>query len=221
MAGTTRNSTRYTLNFSILEENKGTAGVRTHLLEIFVQMQEFCSECHILPWNDEKDLDPIKSPDKIPETITLLQIFFPGVRPVDGGGMNFSKINLSFPITTDRVTFERDISSWGTSRQIRFYKCPVQHANVKTACWLPYLPRSTNFTLVSELITASYAKTMKENVPIGIFWRALNGQREIPNKNRVRAVHVECPHDKTSSVKKICGCALIKRNTLAALVFEL
>lgn len=58
--------------------------------------------------------------------------------------MNYSKVHLSFPVTYDRETFENDLDSSGKGRNIRFHKTPVQHANVKTACWLPYLPGSTD-----------------------------------------------------------------------------
>ena len=202
LAGATANNTRYTMNFNVPSECKGTAGMRLQLLEIYAKMREFCPTASILPWYDDKDLSEITSPDKIPETITLLQKYFPGVRPLESGGMNYAKVNLSFPITVDRPTFEKDIDSWGSGRNMRFYQCPVQHANVKTACWLPYLPGTTDCKIVSAKMSLSYEKTMHEHVPIGLFWRALNGQRDVPAKLRIRAIHVECPSDKTASVKR-------------------
>ena len=138
LTGATSNNTRYTLNFNVPVECKGTAGMRSQLLEIYAKMREFCPTVSILPWYTDKDLSEITSPDKIPETITLLQKYFPGVRPLDSGGMNYAKVNLAFPITVDRPTFEKDIDSWGGGRNMRFYQTPVQHANVKTACWLRF-----------------------------------------------------------------------------------
>lgn len=34
------------------------------------------------------------------------------------------------------------------------------------------------------------------------FWRTLNDQRDVPAKLRIRTIHVECPNDKTASVKR-------------------
>ena len=78
----------------------------------------------------------------------------------------------------------------------------VQHANVKTACWLPYLTGYTNCTLLVKKLTQSYQLTMGVHVPIGATNRFLNGQKDIPIKERVRAIHIECPSHKADSVKR-------------------
>ena len=171
-----------TLNFNVSNEHRGTAGLRMILMEIFSTMKDYCKDLAILSWFEEKDLPEIRVPEKLPETITLLQKYFPGVRPMDSGGMDYSKVYLAFPITADRVTFERDYDSWVKGRAIRFYKSPVQHSNVKTACWLPYLTRHTDCATLSAKITTGFEMTMKEYVPIGLFWRGLNGQRDTLSK---------------------------------------
>ena len=168
-----------------------------------MKMREYCEDIKILPWYDDREtLEEIKLPDKIPETITKLQKYFPGARPYDSGGKVFSKVNLGFPIRTDRETFEKDFGQWCRDQPIRFYKTAVQHSNVKTSCWLPYMPRSTDVVLLSTIFSKAYQATMGESVPIGLVWRNLNGQQDVPIKQRLQAIHVECPKDKTASVKK-------------------
>ena len=58
---------------------------------------------------------------------------------------------------------------------------------------------------MSAKFTASYAASTKSSVPvpIGCSYRALNGQYEKPVKERIKAVHVECPADHRTKVKKI------------------
>lgn len=169
ISGQTTNVTRFTLSFNVPEDKKGTAGTHEQLVEIYTKMRDFCPTLKIQSWYEDKKLDEIISPHKIPENITTLQKYFPGVRSLDSGGILYSKINLSFPIPFDRDNFEKDIDSWGKSRSVRFYILPVQHANVKTARWLPYLTRFTDVKTVSRMMASSYATTMNENVPIGLF----------------------------------------------------
>ena len=139
----------------------------------------------------KKKKTTIKSPDTLPVTITQLQKYFPGARSYDSGGRIWSKVHLRYPVPANRVDFENDINSLGKAKELRFYIATVQHANVKTACWLPYLTGYTNCTLLSKKIPQSYQLTMGDHVPIGANNRFLNGQKDTPLKERIRAIHIE------------------------------
>ena len=127
-------STRYSLNVKLLEGHKGTVGLRPYYIEIFTAMQDFCNNMMLLPWNTEKDADFIKEPDKLPETITQLRKYFFGARSRDVGEDVYVKVNLAFPVGTDKPTFEDDFIGWAESRNIRFHETPVQYHNVKGVC---------------------------------------------------------------------------------------
>ena len=189
---------------TLKDEHKGTTGLRDYYIEIIIAMQDFCPKLMLLPWNTEKDKDFLKKPDQISETITQLRKYCFGARSRDVGDDVFAKIDLAYPVGTDKPTFEEDFQGWCESRDIRFHPTPVHHHNVKGVCWLPYLTGSTNTKLLSEKMTASYAASTKSkiHVPIGCSYRALNGQYEKPKKLRIRAVHVECPSDYRQQVKK-------------------
>lgn len=170
--------------------------MRAYYIEILTSMRDFCPKIMLLPWNTEKDEDHIK---------TQLQKYFLGARSRDIGEDVYAKINLAYPVGTEKPTFEEDFQGWCESCDIRFHQTPVQHHNVKGVCWLPYLTRYTNTRLLSEKFTASYAASTKSKikVPIGCSFRALNGQYDKPTKLRIRAVHVEYPSDYRQQVKKI------------------
>lgn len=196
------NKTRYTLNFKLTSDQRGTVGLSSFYTEFFREMQEYCADINILVWNEEINKGTIKTPEKNPTTITQIKKYFSGARTHDAGGPVYSKIHLSFPITVDRPTFENDFSSCCRDKKINFYKTTVQHHNVKTVCWLSYLTSCTNTLLLSRMITDSFRSTTGKSVPIGCTYRFLNNQRYAPEGEKLKAIHVECPTDKEVVVKK-------------------
>ena len=212
LSGAPINTTRYTLNLDVTEEQKGTAGLREVYIEFIKKLKEYCPDLILLPWNTEVHKDKIKNPDKIPETITKLQQYFDGAKAKDSGGTVYAKIHLGFPVRFDRKTFEADVEDYTANTKIRFYATPVQHHHVKVACWLPYLTCFTNKPLVSQIMTDWYKKTYKKSVPIGLSWRALNGQWDVPAKQRIYAVHVECTYEHTTNVRKFLRTCSHQKN---------
>ena len=144
------NSWRYTLNFEIPKENKGTDGLRKYFAEIFQEMTNYCQSICLLPWDADDYSNKITDSEKLPHTITQLQKYFSGARPQDQGGYVFSRIRLGFPVQTDRKTFEADIQGWCKNRSIRLFEASVQHANVRSCGWLVYMPRTVNQKRWSE-----------------------------------------------------------------------
>ena len=49
----------------------------------------------------EVNKEKIKSPDKIPDTITKLQVYFDGAKPKDSGGTVYAKVQFGFPVRFD------------------------------------------------------------------------------------------------------------------------
>ena len=202
LAGAVLNKTRYTMNFKVTADQRGTTGLVSFYTDIYKEMKAFCAEIVILPWNEEIHKGEIKTHEDIPTTITKIKQYFYGPRTHDAGGSVFSKIHLGFPITTYRTTFESDFTSFCKDRRITFYKTAVQHHNVKTACWLPYLTSCTNTVLLSKIMTDSFSATTGKTVPIGCVNRFLNSQRDTPEDEKVRAIHIECPSDSVAVVNK-------------------
>ena len=210
--GAVMNRFRYSLNFDLKPEQKGTAGLREALIDIFSQIKEYAKDAVILQWKVDDIKNPIKSPDKIPETITQLQQYFNNARTYDSGGQVYSKVHLGFPVKMDHATFYNDIRGKFKGTTIRFNINAVQHHNVRTVCWLPYLPRSVCPDRTSRRFSQAFRDTYKRDIPIGIVWRALNGQRNVDVKNRIYAYHVEAPSGNRDEVKRFLrACSAQKK----------
>lgn len=195
---------RYSLNFNIPNENKGTNGLKNYFEEIFKEMTSYCEGISLLPWNSDEFSNQITNPSDIPTTITQIKKYFHGARPQDSGGFVFTKIRLGFPIQVDRLTFEEDIKGWCQSRAIRLYEASVQHPDVKSVGWLAYLPRTVNQKKWCQAVTKLYQKkfTFSTEMQIGLTWRALNGQKNIEKSKKIYAMHVESPISMIKTVKK-------------------
>ena len=203
LSGSPVNTVRYTMNFPVTSEQKGTTGLREALLHIFSQMKELCPDISIMPWKTLKNNQPpLKSPDSIPKTITLLQKYFDGARTLMKAGRIYTKVNLGYPVNVDRPTFQNDFKQWCNDNDIKFYLATVQHDNVKRVCWLAYLPNYTNSELLSKLMTEACKSSTGKSIESGLAWRVLNGQTDVLKENKVYAIHVECPYDSTTTVKR-------------------
>ena len=204
LSGSPVNSVRYTMNFPVTADQRGTQGLREALMNIFAEMRELCNDIMILAWkHDNNNNQPLKSPDNIPKTITLLQKYFDGARTVMSGGRVYTKVNIGYPVTADRTTFYNDFQQWCNDNNIKFYRATVQHDNVRRVCWLAYLPNYTNCELLSKIMSKAFRASTGKSVDIGLSWRLLNGQgKEVPKEDKVYAVHVECPYESMAMVKR-------------------
>ena len=202
LSGSPINSTRYSMNFPVTVDQRGTKGMREALLDIFSVMKDLCPEITILPWKDDGTKECLKTPDSIPKTITLLQKYFDGARGLMSAGRVYTKINIGYPITVDRATFQNDFEGWCKDSDIKFYRASVQHHNVKTICWLAYLTNHTNCQLLSQKMTDAFKASTGKSVEIGLSWRLLNNQKDVPKNEKVYAVHVECPYESMAIVKR-------------------
>ena len=79
-------------------------------------------------------------------------------------GRIYTKVNIGYPVTTDRPTFENDFKQWSNDNDIKFYRATVQHDNVKRVCWLAYLPNYTNSELLSKLMTEAFKASTGKSV---------------------------------------------------------
>ena len=118
------------------------------------------------------------------------------------GGRIYMKINIGYPITADRVTFQRDFKQYCDDADIKFYRATVQHHNVKTICWLAYLTNYTNCELLSQVMTRAFRASTGKTVEIGLSWRKLNSHKDVAKNDQVSAVHVTCPYEHTAIVKR-------------------
>ena len=89
-------------------------------------------------------------------------------------GRVHTKINIGYPITADRATFQNDFEGWCKDSDIKFYRASVQHHNVKTICWLAYLTNHANCQLLSQKITNAFKASTGKSVEIGLSWRLRN-----------------------------------------------
>ena len=58
------NCWRYSLNFNIPAENKGTEGLRKYFEEIFTEMTPYYENISLLPWEIDEIKDTITDPKK-------------------------------------------------------------------------------------------------------------------------------------------------------------
>ena len=202
LSGSPINARRYSMNFPVTAEQRGTKGLRDALVNIFSEMQKLCPEVSILPWKEDEKKESLKKTESIPSTITLLQKYFDGARTLLSGGRVYTKINIGFAITADRETFQNDFSQWCKDSDIKFYRATVQHHNVKSICWLAYLTNHTNCELLSRTMTAAFKASTGKYIEIGLSWRMLNNQKDLPKDDRVYTVLVECPYETMSIIKR-------------------
>jgi len=206
LSGVAMNSWRYSMSFKISAEFKGTEGLRRYLQQIFSEMQSFDEGVKILQWNDDTVQQGLDHIDKFPKTITSLKRYFDNARPQNNGGQIYVKVRIGLPVTSDRETFETDFRGWAKGEDLRLYECTVQHHNTRSVGWLVYAPNSLNGKKWSNTVTKMYAQAA-HNVPgatitAGIAWKALSGQYEIAQKDKLYAMHVECPFDQVTQVKR-------------------
>ena len=202
----TMNSWRYSLFLTSPPNKKGIDGLRTYLADIFHEMGSFCPGIQLLQWDDETNEEGIEDCEDIPQTINQLKKYFKGIRSPTGVAKQYLKIRLGYPITSDRPTFEADIMGWCKDREIRMYECALQHPNSKVIGWLVYAPNTIDrqkwCIATQELYSIANKNGRKEEIKIGIAWKALNGQWDVPQKEKVYAFHVETSVEQATRIKK-------------------
>jgi len=204
---TTFQSVRYDMSFLLPVEFKGTEGLRSHFSNIFQTFQGYCEGLQLRPWDDQKaQMETIDTIDDLPSTITQIKKYLFNARAPTPGSRSYFSIHLSFPIRTNRTTFDADVSAWAQAQNIRFNECSVQHADVRSVGWLAYAPSSLHAKkwckAVQELFQIYYKKKNMEPLMLGLTWRPMNGQYGIESKKKVFSMHVNAPRNKGALTKK-------------------
>jgi len=206
LPGKAMNTWRYSMSFKIGPEYKGTDGLKRYLQYVFQEMQSYDEGVKILQWNDDSTQNGLDHISKFPKTITSLKKYFDNARPQNNGGQVYVKVRIGLPITSDRETFETDFRGWAKGEDLRLYECTVQHHNTRSVGWLVYAPNSLNGKKWSKAVMKMYAQTAHNTpgatITVGVAWKALNGQYEIAQKDKLYAMHVECPFDQVTQVKR-------------------
>ena len=203
---------RYSLFMTTSSNKKGTEGLVNHLSDIFHEMGSFCPGIQLLPWDDDLFENGIDDCEEIPKTINQLKKYFKGVRSPTGVNKQYLRVRLGYPIHSDRPTFEADMIGWCNSREIRMFECALQHPDSKVIGWLAYMPNTIdrNKWCIAANEVYQYANRKnqrKENIKVGLVWKALNGQWDIPQKQKVYSMHVEVASDQAVRVKKFLRMA--------------
>ena len=177
-----------------------------YLGDIFHEMGTYCAGIQLLPWDSDTLEDGIEDCEDLPRTITQLKKYFKGARAPTGASKQYLKIRLGYPITTDRPTFEADMMGWCKEREIRMYECALQHPNTKMIGWLAYFPSTVDrkkwCIATQELYQVANKNGESEEIKLGIVWKALNGQWDVPQKDKLYAFHVETSLDQATRIKK-------------------
>ena len=205
LKGNIMSSWRYSLNFTLEEEHKGTTGLRDYFAMIMKEMQTYCKEACFLPWHTDDYSEAIRTPEKLPKTITMIKKYFNNARPSSNGGQGYTKVRIGLPVNQDRPTFDTDFQEWAKGKNIKFYETTVQTANSKSCGWLVYAPRSLNRQKWCQAVMRMYQQSYKTpgaTINIGLSWRALNGQRELSPKDKTYAMHIESPAEQNLQVKR-------------------
>jgi len=199
------NSWRYQMSYNLPAEFKGTEGLRQYLGNILMEMKTYCPQVAILPWNTDDFLNKVTTAEEIPKSITQLKNYFQNARSMHSGGWGFTKVRIGLPSAHDRSTFETDIQEWAKGQNIRLYEATVQHHNTKPCGWLAYAPKSLNRKKWSNAVMRMYAQSFSTPgavITLGLSWRALNGQKDVDQKQKVYAMHIEAPADMCTTVKR-------------------
>lgn len=201
----TKGTCRYSLYFRIPENFKGTEGLREFLSLIFTEMILYGKDLCLLPWSTEAITDPINDVESLPTTITGLKKYFDGAKSPESSEHIYTKIRLGYSLQMQKVNFDADVQGWCKAQSIRMYQCSVQHPHVKSCAWLVYCPRTLNTQKwcqkVVQMYESTYGNKQKQPFQIGLTWRALNGQYDVPRNEKLRAMHVDAPIESASEVK--------------------
>jgi len=202
---------RYSLFMTSPPDKKGIEGLITYLSDIFHEMGSFCPGIQLLPWDDDNFGNGLDDCEDIPKTINQLKKYFKGVRSPTGVNKQYLRIRLGFPIQSDRPTFEADMIGWCNSREIRMFECALQHPDAKVVGWLAYMPNTMDrkkwCITANELNQHVNRKNNQEEIKLGMVWKALSGQWDVPQKKKVYAMHVEAGSDQVARVKKFLRMA--------------
>jgi len=202
----THQSWRYSINFTLSDEIKGTDGLRDYLSDILHEMVSYCPGLVLLLWNTDEHKGAIDDCENLPTTITHLQKYFEGIRSPAGMSRMYARFRLGIPIKQNRQTLEADIIGWAKAKEIRIFECSVQHPRVKTCCWAVYLSNSVDKEKWCRAVQTLYSTFMKDKsgpvIQLGLVWRALNGQTNIDRKKKIYAMHVDAPRHQSSKVKQ-------------------
>ena len=202
---------RYSLFMTNPPNNKGILGLTDYLSDIFHEMGNFCPGIQLLPWDDDLFENGIDDCEDIPKIINQLKKYFKGIRSPTGVTKQYLRIRLGFPIHSDRPTFESDITGWCNAREIRMFECALQHPDSKIIGWLAYMPntidRSKWCISVNEVYQHVNKNKKKEDIKLGLVWKALNGQWDVPQKQKVYSMHVEVASEQAVRAKKFLRMA--------------
>jgi len=198
---------RYSIFITSSLEKKSVEGLTSYLSDIFHEMGSFCPGIQLLPWDSETFDDGIEDCEDVPKTISQLKKYFKGARsPAGSITKQYLKIRLGYPILSDKATFEADVMEWCKERNIRMYECALQHPNTKIIGWLAYIPNTVDrlkwCKATQEIYQMVNKDGSKDDIKVGIVWKALNGQWEVQQKQKVYAFHVETSVDQSSRIKK-------------------
>jgi len=198
---------RYSLFITTPLTNKSVEGLTQYLSDIFHEMGSFCQGIQLLPWDTDDLENSIEDCEEIPKTISQLKKYFKGARsPAGNVTKQYLKIRLGYPIQADRPTFEADIMEWCKEREIRMFECPLQLSDTKVIGWLTYMPNTVDrdkwCRATRELYQMVDKSRQSDEIQIGVAWKALSGQWDIQQKQKVYAFHVETSIDQAARIKK-------------------
>jgi len=186
-------SWRYNLFFTQPLQVKTIEDLRNHMASLFLEMQKYQPTTKLLPWSSTDLKDSIDDSESLPTTITGLKKYFPNIRAPTGVTKQYIKMRLCLPIATDRATFEADYIAWCNTQDIKMYYCSVQQPSTKVIGWLVYAPNTMDRDKWCRATQELYTQVAKDgsSIEVGLSWKALTGQWDMPPKEKVYAMHVE------------------------------
>lgn len=196
---------RYSLYFTCPSHIKSVLDLKTHLATLFHGLQAIAKDIKIAPWATDDYKNMISDSEQLPDTITALKKYFDNLRSPVGVSKQYLKVRFSFPILTDRPTFEADATGYLSEHAVKMFLCPVQASNTKVVGWLAYPPNTIDRNKWSRAVQELYIQAAPKDTPpikVGLAWKALAGQWDVPQKEKVYAMHVEAPSDQGPRVRK-------------------
>jgi len=186
-------SWRYNLFFTQPLQVKTIEDLRNHMASLFLEMQKYQPTTKLLPWSSTDMRESIDDSESLPTTITGLKKYFPNIRAPTGVTKQYIKMRLCLPVTTDRTTFEADYIAWCNTQDIKMYYCSVQQPSTKVIGWLVYAPNTMDREKWCRATQELYTQVAKDasSIEVGLSWKALTGQWDMPPKDKVYAMHVE------------------------------
>ena len=152
----------------------------------------------VLPWHDDKDINPLKKGEKLPTTRHTMELYVDRTY-LEKGKEPWCRLRLSHDKKISRICANK---SWFRKQGVWFNKDEIQVKNHIAAGWLLGSHPAMN---CGDLKEAILQHPDMRDIPVAIKFQVIRLQMKgkIPKKEQVRAAHIITDYHRVSEMRSI------------------